>query len=196
MAYPYSDPKVDFAHRKKSYADLSLPDQGTMKVFDPNFSAKMPSCDGLDLDKIAQKDFNRYSECPLRSCDSLQKGTDGCYYLVEFKNQASGNINRDEIHKKIIDSLSLILYAFAPTDSIRSLYKWVKAYVVFPDQNAFLKIVKTVATSGSAQKAISLTRPLWGLDELVKHEFIGYVDTMPLSDFQKEVTTWPKMVLP
>lgn len=196
MAYPYSDPKVDFAHRKKSYADLSLPDKCTTKVFDPAFSSKMPSCDGFDLDAIAQKDFNRYSECPLRSCDSLQKGTDGCYYLVEFKNQVSGNINRDEIHKKIIDSLSLILYAFTPTDSIRSLYKRVKVYVVFPDQNAFLKIVKTVATSGSTQTAIPLTRPLWGLDDLVKHDFIGYVDTMPLSDFQKEVTTWPKMVLP
>ena len=195
MAYPYTNPKQNFAHRVAKFSVLSQPDPGTVG-YDPAFSSSMPIMDGIDLDNVAKHDLSHYSEKVLASCDSLQVGTDGNFYLVEFKNQRSGNINSDEIHKKVIDTLSLILFAFSPRDSIRTLYAKTKFFVVFPDQNAFLKIATVVKNSGSSLESRPLKRPLWNLDELVKDEFIGYVDTMTLTEFKNEVLSWPAMVLP
>jgi len=151
---------------------------------------------GIDLDKVARHDFAHYSGKVLSSCDSLQVGSDGNYYLVEFKNQRSGNIKSDEIHKKINDSLSIILFAFSPFDSIKTVHARVKVYIVFPDQNPFLQIVNAVKDSGSSSNAVPLKRPLWKLDELVRDEFVGSVDTMTLTEFKQEVLSWPTMVLP
>lgn len=195
MAYPYNNPVADFAHRMKPLSELSQTDAVT-KGFDPNFSSSMPAVCGIDLDAVAQKDFAKYSKLPLRSCDALFMDEDGMYYLVEFKNQASGNIKKEEIHKKIIDSLSLILYVFSPSDSIETLHSRVKVYVVFPDQNAFLKIAKTIATSGSSSCAMPLERPLWELSHLVENGFVSFVDTMTLTDFKREIGSWPLMKLP
>ena len=195
MAYPYTDPKKDFAHRVKSFFCLSLPD-GNDKGFDPNFSKEMPDCQGYDLDTIAQKDFVCYSGKSLASCDSISLGEDGKYYLVEFKNQKSSNIDGEDIHKKIIDSISLIRYAFSPIVSMRDLSKRIRVYVVFPDQEAFLKIVKTISSSGSFTTTKQLKRPLWGLDSLIHADFLDYVDTLSLSEFKGEVANWPKMLLP
>ena len=195
MSYPYTDPKVNFNHRVAEFSMLSLPD-GEDKGFDPDFSAKMPDIQGYDLDKIAQGDFSCYSGNSLASCDSISLGIDGNYYLVEFKNQKSSNIDGKSIRKKIIDSISLIRYAFSPDESMMDLHKRIKVYVVFPDQEAFLKIVKTVSSSGSSDCLAELKRPLWGLDNLVDAEFVDYIDTMTLSEFRGEVERWPKMRLP
>lgn len=195
MAYPYTDPKIDFLQTVEPFSRLSLPD-GDDDGFDSGFSRAMPDVQGYSLDKIAQKDFSRYSGKNLASCDSISLGEDGSYYLIEFKNQRSGNIDGQEIRKKILDSVSLIRYAFSPNVSMGDLHKRIRVYVVFPDQEAFLKIAKTVSSSGSSTTLRTLKRPLWGLDNLVDAEFIDYVDTLPLSEFKNEVSKWPAMCLP
>jgi hypothetical protein len=195
MSYPYLDPKVDFSHRVKLFSELSLPD-GDDKGFDPDFSTNMPNLQGYELDEIAQRDFKRYSGNMLSSCDSISLGDDGNYYLVEFKNQRSSNIDGNSIRKKIIDSISLIRYTFSPDEPMSDLYSRIRVYIVFPDQEAFLNIVKIVSSSGSSEGSIVKKRPLWKLDELVDADFVGYIDTLPLSEFKDEVTRWPKMLLP
>lgn len=195
MSYPYIDPKVDFLKRIKLFSELSLPD-GDDKGFDSDFSMNMPYLQGYDLDKIAQKDFNHYSGNMLSSCDSISLGDDGNYYLVEFKNQRSSNIDGKSIRKKIIDSISLIRYAFLPDESMSNLHSRIRVYIVFPDQDAFFNIVKTISSSGSCEGSIVKKRPLWKLDELVDADFVDYIDTLTLSEFKHEVVRWPKMLLP
>lgn len=195
MSYPFSDPKVDFAHRVKAFSMLSLPD-GEDEGFDPDFSAKMPDIRGYDLDKIAQRDFRRYSEKSLASCDSISLGIDGNYYLVEFKNQKGSNIDGEAIRKKIVDSISLIRYAFSPDEPMSALHRRIKVYVVFPDQEAFLNIVKTISSSGSCNGSQAPKIPLWGLDDLLEAEFVYRIDTVTLSEFKDEIVRWPPMRLP
>lgn len=195
MSYPFTDPNVDFAHRVKTFSVLSLPD-GEDRGFDPDFSAKMPDIQGYDLDKIAQKDFRRYSGNSLASCDSISLGIDDNYYLVEFKNQNGSNIDGKAIRKKVVDSISLIRYAFLPDESMSNLHRRIKVYVVFPDQEPFLNIVKIISSSGSCSSFPMPKRPLWGLDNLVDAEFVDYIDTMTLSEFKDEIARWPRMRLP
>ena len=195
MSYPYTDPNVDFNHRVEAFSMLSLPD-GEDKGFDPDFSAKMPDVQGYDLDKIAQRDFSRYSGNNLSSCDSISLGIDGNYYLVEFKNQNGSNIDVKALRKKVVDSISLIRYAFSPDESMLDLWRRIKVYVVFPDQDAFLKIARTVSSSGSCDSSPVPKVPLWGLGNLIEAEFVDYIDTLPLSEFKDEVARWPKMRLP
>ena len=195
MSYPFTDPRADFAHRVKAFSKLSLPD-GEDKGFDPDFSAKMPDIQGYDLDKIAQKDFSRYSGNSLASCDSISLGIDGNYYLVEFKNQNGSNIDGRAIRKKVVDSISLIRYAFSPDETMSALHRHIKVYVVFPDQEPFLNIVKIISSSGSCSSSPMPKRPLWGLDNLLDAEFVDYIGTMTLSEFKNEIARWPRMRFP
>lgn len=195
MAYPYLAPLSDFAHRKSDFKALSEVSKGTTKFYDQDFSKSMPAIDAINLDILAQKDFSKYSENPLTSCDALLRDCEGHYYLIEFKNQRSGNIDRKEIHKKIIDSLSLIHFCFEPSESVCGIASRVKVYVVFPDQNAFLKIVSAVNESARPKK-ISLKNPLWDLDVFVRDSFVTEVHTETLSEFKKSVASWPKMDIP
>ena len=148
-------------------------------------------CSGLDsvsvfalykLKGILKKDRG----CLYKSCDALYAGSDGRYYYIEFKDQPAGNVDRDVLRTKAMDSLVIAGLTFASDQKLVDMMKRSVLIVVYdnPDDK-ILELLSKFAEEKGGQKDRYGEQVLWGLDSLQERSFFDEVHSWSEGSFRK-----------
>lgn len=171
-SYPFSPaPELVFS-KKKPLSELAFSNDS---VFDCDFPNRLPHINAFDLDSFAAGTMKRFTGTPVPSVDALHIGSNGLFYFIEFKNQKTGNIDREQLRRKLFGSYLIALATFFQNNSLQTLMKHSVFVIVFPKQDYSMTIGKALAQFAG--------KSLWKLDELVENEMVSKVLTLTDEEF-------------
>lgn len=182
MSYPYPSGLINYSAHKKMLPVLAASsDKKQIGRF----------CSGLDhvsayaLDKI-KVPLKKQRGSLYCSVDALYEGKDNRYYFIEFKDQPSGNVDRDRVLAKAVDSLTIGGYMFANNQTIVDTMKMSVFVLVYdnPDEK-LLASLSSLAGSRGAQRDQYGEQILFGLDRLTASSFYSEVHTWTAEAFRK-----------
>lgn len=142
----------------------------------------------ISLDALARQTKKIRGNQTPATCDVLYESPDGIIYLIEFKDQPAKNIKYREIHRKIYDSMALLLMRVKRTDSIDAVASRSELYIVYQEDasdEAFRKLPRAVHRWIDADSSSPIEPIRFGL--LDEHKsYFKRIFTIPISDFLKE----------
>lgn len=182
MAYPYRSGLANYSAYKKSLPDLAA---SSDKKQIGRFCVGLGHVDAYALDKI-KVPLKKQRGSFYCSVDALYAGKDNRYYFIEFKDQPSGNIDRDGVLAKAVDSLTIGGYMFANNQTIVDTMKMSVFILVYdnPDEK-ILNSLSSLAGSRGAPKDQYGEAILFGLDRLTKASFYAEVHSWTADAFKQ-----------
>ena len=182
MAYPH---KVGLKNYRVYYKTLPKLAESSDKRLISRFCEGLDNVHAFALDKlkgILKKDRG----CLYKSCDALYVGSDGRYYYIEFKDQPSGNVDRDALRTKAIDSLVIAGLTFAGDKKLFDVMKQSVLIIVY--NNADDKLLDKLGKA-AGNKACRVDRYgesiLWGLESLQERSFFNEVHSWSEESFRQ-----------
>ena len=103
-----------------------------------------------NFDAITKKINLKYRGERAFSCDAYYKDKIGKRYLIEFKNQQEGNIDRKEIRNKIYDSISTIL--INENEQLSNLSRKLTVILVYNNSAKYSKNSFSYKTSEAVER--------------------------------------------
>lgn len=182
MAYPYQSGLENYALYKKTLPDLAL---SSDKKQIGRFCTGLGHVSAYALDKI-KVPLKRLRGSLYCSVDALYEGRDRRYYFIEFKDQPSGNVDRDRVLAKAVDSLTISGYMFANKQPLIDTMTKSVFILVYDNPDAkLLRSLSSLAGSSGAPTDQYGEKILFGLDRLTKASFYAEVHTWTIDAFRQ-----------
>lgn len=182
MAYPYRAGLLNYSKYRKSFTDLAA---SSDKKQIGRFCAGLDHISAYALDKI-KVPLKKQRGSLYSSVDALYEGKDNRYYFIEFKDQPSGNVDKDRVLAKAVDSLTIGGYMFASNQSLVDTMKMSVFVLVYdnPDEKTLNALSSLAGARGAPRDQYGETI-LFGMDRLATWSFYSEVHTWTAAAFRK-----------
>lgn len=182
MAYPYRSGLQNYLKYRMSFTELAA---SSDKKLIGRFCSGLDHVSAYSLDKlkVPLKSLRGSLYC---SVDALYEGKDNRYYFIEFKDQPNGNVDRDRVLAKAVDSLTIGGYMFANNHRLVDTMKMSVFVLVYdnPDEMLLNKLAKMAGSRGAPKDQYG-ELILFGVDRLAKSSFYSEVHTWTEDAFRK-----------
>ena len=182
MSYPYAPGLGNYKQYEKTLPDLAATSD---KRQIGRFCSGLSQIKAYALDKL-KKPLKTQRGSLYRSVDALYEGNDQRYYFIEFKDQPKGNVERDVVLAKAVDSLAIGGFTFASDQKLVDIMKRSVLVLVYdnPDDK-LLNAVSSLAGNRGAPMDQYGESILLKLDRLTGSGFYAEVHTWTIDAFKK-----------
>lgn len=139
----------------------------------------------FNLDRLAQSLKGLRGDQAMASCDAYYIDASGRQYLFEFKDQPSINIDAKEIHRKVVDSIALLLLNWQKQCCLETFSSTSVLFVIFRDDSndaSFLQI-PTAMMSWMEDNPTAAQEPLLFKFKPIHKSYFTEIHTIPVSTF-------------